>query len=396
FTACSSDEFRCDSGQCVPQTSRCDRYTHCQDKSDEYNCPDCLGFQCTNGLCLWSFIVQCNGQVDCDDLSDEINCAPKINQRKCDNGIQISNNQWCDGVDNCYDNSDETNCSCNPVYEHQCTDITCIRQEWVCDGYTDCISDETNFHLLSINGTDGQKLQIFLKGQNYSVCSSNWTTEWSDIICRGLGHRPGAYNYTNTPNFIEVTLGSVERSRSVHNHSVKLSSDLIYHYPGLTWTGLGPIYWDIALVRLERPVKFTAYISPICLPSVNEIFSEADTCFLAGWGYLGYNQATTPQFLREAKLKIWNPNDCKTNTVAMETEVNTTFTLCAGYSSGILSGCQGDSGGPLMCLSSRKRWTLAGVMSSGSNVCGSQSNLANRFTKTSAVLNWIERIITMK
>ena len=47
-----------------------------------------------------------------------------------------------------------------------------------------------------------------------------------------------------------------------------------------------------------------------------------------------------------------------------------------------------------MCLTNKGRWTLAGVMSSGSNVCGIQSTLADRFTKISAVRDWIDKVIS--
>ena len=107
---------------------------------------------------------------------------------------------------------------------------------------------------------------------------------------------PGVYNYTTTPNYIEVLLGSVKRVRVPPPPGIKLQADFITHHPNLTWTGLGPIYWDVALVRLERPITFSSYIWPICLPEMADSFTSDNTCYLAGWGYIGHNQGRYNKF----------------------------------------------------------------------------------------------------
>lgn len=38
LSACSSDQYMCDSGQCVPHAKRCNLYHDCHDKSDELDC----------------------------------------------------------------------------------------------------------------------------------------------------------------------------------------------------------------------------------------------------------------------------------------------------------------------------------------------------------------------
>ena len=37
-TSCSSHDFTCDSGHCVPRSARCNDYHDCVDGSDEDNC----------------------------------------------------------------------------------------------------------------------------------------------------------------------------------------------------------------------------------------------------------------------------------------------------------------------------------------------------------------------
>lgn len=41
---------------------------------------------------------------------------------------------------------------------------------------------------------------------------------------------------------------------------------------------------DIALLQLERPVQFTKYIQPICLPEPGDPLPLHSTCFTIGWG----------------------------------------------------------------------------------------------------------------
>lgn len=49
---------------------------------------------------------------------------------------------------------------------------------------------------------------------------------------------------------------------------------------------------------------------------------------------------TTVEYLREVKLRVWGEKACRNNTLPSEASVNTNFTLCAGYTAGMMSGCR--------------------------------------------------------
>lgn len=43
---------------------------------------------------------------------------------------------------------------------------------------------------------------------------------------------------------------------------------------------------DIALMELERPVDYTDFIKPICLPAPQHIFEVGKQVYITGWGAL--------------------------------------------------------------------------------------------------------------
>nr|XP_006821451.1 PREDICTED: uncharacterized protein LOC102804421 [Saccoglossus kowalevskii] len=91
---CLSEEFTCNSGQCVAKNKRCDRTTDCIDGSDEDTCiyyVDKYGvcplgtFTCNDGTCIDQY-YQCNVRIDCPDGSDELNCVSEDYGRGCYRG----------------------------------------------------------------------------------------------------------------------------------------------------------------------------------------------------------------------------------------------------------------------------------------------------------------------
>ncbi|XP_043273511.1 proclotting enzyme isoform X2 [Venturia canescens] len=143
-------------------------------------------------------------------------------------------------------------------------------------------------------------------------------------------------------------------------------------------------YNDIAILELNRPVRRSPYVIPICLPQAryrNEPFAGARPT-VVGWGttYYGGKESTVQ---RQAVLPVWRNEDCN---AAYFQPITGNF-LCAGYSQGGKDACQGDSGGPLM-LRSEGKWMQIGIVSFG-NKCG-EPGYPGVYTRVTEYVDWIK------
>uniref|UniRef100_A0A915LAE5 Uncharacterized protein n=1 Tax=Romanomermis culicivorax TaxID=13658 RepID=A0A915LAE5_ROMCU len=159
------DDFRCQSGDCVPITSTCDGTQQCLDGSDENplycitrRCPR-LYYTCANRRCI-DINKQCDGNNDCGDSSDELRCETTrlasfsssnsecpSNMFKCSTNTCLNRTKVCDGRNDCRDAavSDENNSTCPglPIVcrgvKRRCPNTNiCISPADLCDNYDDC------------------------------------------------------------------------------------------------------------------------------------------------------------------------------------------------------------------------------------------------------------------
>ncbi|XP_053223525.1 transmembrane protease serine 13 [Podarcis raffonei] len=142
--------------------------------------------------------------------------------------------------------------------------------------------------------------------------------------------------------------------------------------------------FDIALLKLSKPLTLSANVRPACLPMFDQKFLPGRTCYITGYGKTNENEENTSPKLREAEVKIIDYRLCNSQNVY--DHYLTPRMMCAGYLKGGRDACQGDSGGPLVCNDS-SRWYLAGITSWGTG-CG-QKNKPGVYTKVTKLLSWI-------
>ncbi|XP_075585755.1 uncharacterized protein LOC124495271 isoform X3 [Dermatophagoides farinae] len=151
---------------------------------------------------------------------------------------------------------------------------------------------------------------------------------------------------------------------------------------------------DIALLHLDRPLQYSKYIRPICLPDAEDSHIgrwNNQLCTTVGWGKLYENGRIFPDTLQEVTLPIISTEECRKRTLFLPLYKITDNMFCAGFKHGGRDACLGDSGGPIMCQKANGKWILLGITSNGDG-CG-RAGRPGVYTKVYNYLTWIHSIM---
>nr|CAD7400073.1 unnamed protein product [Timema poppensis] len=148
---------------------------------------------------------------------------------------------------------------------------------------------------------------------------------------------------------------------------------------------------DISLIRVDREVNFTNYITPICTiygPQMTKNY-VGGTTEVAGWGIFDIDNPKPSIKLQTIKLPVVDNEKCE---VAFKYHADIGSTqMCVGGVVG-QDSCGGDSGGPLMYVDTVgddvPRYYLIGVVSFGAKRCGA-TTMPGVYTRVSYYLEWI-------
>ncbi|XP_076661645.1 uncharacterized protein LOC143365400 [Halictus rubicundus] len=147
---------------------------------------------------------------------------------------------------------------------------------------------------------------------------------------------------------------------------------------------------DIAMLRLEKPVIFSDYVRPICLPEAEP--KSGTMCTVTGWGQLFEIGRIFPDTLQEVQLPVISTEECRRKTLFLPLYRITVGMLCAGLKDGGRDACLGDSGGPLVCSGSDNKYTLHGITSNGYGCA--RPGRPGVYTKVHHYLPWIQHTIS--
>ncbi|KAF3814079.1 hypothetical protein GH733_018111 [Mirounga leonina] len=256
-------------------------------------------------------------------------------------------------------------------------------------------------------------LPICLHPGGIPLGASCWVLGWKDPRDRGalvLGHGPqgrpvaggcghSAFawiipvrTWEHLKEDYEVKLGAHQLDSYTPEAEVRTVAQVISH-PSYHQEGS---QGDIALLRLGRPVSFSRYIRPICLPAANTSFPNGFQCTVTGWGHVAPSVSLlAPRQLQQLEVPLISRETCNClyNIDAKPDEPHfiQQDMVCAGYVKGGKDACQGDSGGPLSCPAGGL-WYLAGIVSWG-DACGAP-NRPGVYTLTSSYASWIHYHVT--
>uniref|UniRef100_A0A182Q050 Peptidase S1 domain-containing protein n=1 Tax=Anopheles farauti TaxID=69004 RepID=A0A182Q050_9DIPT len=171
------------------------------------------------------------------------------------------------------------------------------------------------------------------------------------VVNANNGYALGAENFM-------LQLGYHELGVVVPGCSQELGVKHVYVHPQFR---TGTYRHDLAVLEMERAVRFNDRVLPVCLDTEED---EQASFYrqmgkIAGWGYTEFDEVSTA--LRMTEAPIVNYTRC----LASNPEVfsNTLYDgmFCAGYANGT-NVCNGDSGGGFVTYRNG-RWELQGIVS---------------------------------
>ena len=190
-----------------------------------------------------------------------------------------------------------------------------------------------------------------------------------------------------------------------HNHNVKLKHLplQVYHvtkvelHPNFTnamtlrengYLETEPRH-DVAVLRLDREVKVSAHVMPICLPDRPVDLTRGLVGVVTGWGRTGVSaSAPMSASLQAVKVPVLPPGLCAGQPGSTRPLPDQ---LCAGRSQSGRTACPGDSGGGLAVRNfTSGSWNILGIVSSGPVECGLTPVLYHNINTS---LGWIRSVI---
>nr|XP_050845441.1 modular serine protease-like [Vespula vulgaris] len=197
----------------------------------------------------------------------------------------------------------------------------------------------------------------------------------------------------NDPKRYYIATGNIFRDYEspLHDpHFVKKAQVENIYIP-CNYLGLeGNYAWDIALLKIDVPFVFSAFLLPACL---DQTFIEFGYGIVAGFSRTTLGASS---FILQSAILPYVPlNQCKSVSSAQSEKFIMPDKFCAGYTNGT-SICDGYSGGGLV-FQTGNLWFLRGIvsigvtLSAGSEYCYSYSYTLN--TRISSHIDWIQDII---
>jgi len=160
--------------------------------------------------------------------------------------------------------------------------------------------------------------------------------------------------------------------------------------------------YDIALLKLPRLVKYTEYISPVCLPNSPDAIRDSQIGYVTGWGKTIYKPDNWPlmqkwwfhvpsEVLLQLNVPVFSEESCRKMCPGKPD-----YSICAGYYDILKAVGPGDSGGPLVITDKKGRFVQHGIVSHGTHCTSFKVHDVPGFafyTNVYQFSDWINQII---
>ncbi|XP_053735144.1 uncharacterized protein LOC128767227 [Synchiropus splendidus] len=167
-----------------------------------------------------------------------------------------------------------------------------------------------------------------------------------------------------------------------HGHEATHQVEKIIRHNGFSTTYEN----DIALIKLTKPIKFSRYILPACLPEMNfaeKVLMRQPEGLVSGFGRLVEGGAPAT-ILQRLSVPYVDRQLCLEST---NLRIYSSM-FCAGYDKIRKDACQGDSGGPHV-TQYRGTYFVTGVVSWGEGCA--RAGKYGVYTQVSKYLEWIRK-----
>ncbi|XP_055617451.1 trypsin 3A1-like [Toxorhynchites rutilus septentrionalis] len=141
---------------------------------------------------------------------------------------------------------------------------------------------------------------------------------------------------------------------------------------------------DVALLELDKPLRYGPTIQPICLPDGSVRDFTGSLGIVAGWGRIE-EKLPPSKTLRSVVVPIWSQQQCLD--AGYSSKKISENMMCAGFHDGKKDACQGDSGGPMHKMGNSGSMEVIGVVSWGRGCA--RPNLPGIYTRIVNYLPWI-------
>jgi len=205
----------------------------------------------------------------------------------------------------------------------------------------------------------------------------------------------------NPPNasFYHIKLGVFDQTKNDEPGHLFLDTTEVHVHPGFDTKLPCCRSYDVALLKLAKPVTYTDHISPICLPTKQDedVPAAGTRLFIVGWGLPEAGAPVEPvPKLKQVSDPIVPTGQCNT---ANGGNVNEKVMFCAGEKN--KHACKGDSGGPALYQDPVSgQWTQIGITGwfayprDAPGGCPGPNNF-NVYAKISASLDFIKKYVDL-